>query len=304
MTTDYRYKLETPRLTGRRQEKVVCPQCGRKSFVRYVDTYDGCSYISDAVGKCDHEHSCGYHYKPSEYFRDNEWLKTKVVHYQQPKPQLLPPPLQPLPAELVGQYHSPNSTFWQWFTTKCAEKLKLDSIAIERVYEHYLIGADERHNVVFWQLDAQGRLRTGHIMQYQQDGHRHDGYQDWVHNKLKKLGKLPEGWPLYQCLFGEHLLPQRPDDNVCLVESEKTAIVMAALLSKYIWLATGGSCGFSQEKLNCLKGRRVTVFPDSGCYKKWHEKLQHIEGINYTITDSLESYPSNTDFADLLHEPP
>ena len=28
VTTDYRYKLETPRLTGRRQQKFQCPQCG------------------------------------------------------------------------------------------------------------------------------------------------------------------------------------------------------------------------------------------------------------------------------------
>ena len=79
MTTDYCYQLETPRLTGRCQEKVICPHCGRKLFVRYVDTYDGCNYIGDAVGKCDHEHSCGYHYKPSEYFRDSN-PRTAVNH--------------------------------------------------------------------------------------------------------------------------------------------------------------------------------------------------------------------------------
>ncbi len=39
MNTDYRYQLETPKLTGRRQQKTSCPSCGKKKcFVRYVDT--------------------------------------------------------------------------------------------------------------------------------------------------------------------------------------------------------------------------------------------------------------------------
>ena len=37
MNTDYRYQLETPKLTGRRQKKTTCPACGRgKCFSRYV----------------------------------------------------------------------------------------------------------------------------------------------------------------------------------------------------------------------------------------------------------------------------
>ena len=72
MNTDYRYQLETRKLTGRRQQKTTCPSCGRKKcFVRYVDTKNGFQYIADEVGKCDHEHSCGYHYKPSDFFKEH-----------------------------------------------------------------------------------------------------------------------------------------------------------------------------------------------------------------------------------------
>ena len=77
MNTDYRYQLETPKLTGRRQQKTTCPSCGKKKcFVRYVDTQNGFRYVADEVGKCDHQHSCGYHYKPSEYFRDRPTSST------------------------------------------------------------------------------------------------------------------------------------------------------------------------------------------------------------------------------------
>ena len=295
---DYRYKLETPRVTGRRQQKYQCPHCGRKSLVRYVDTYDGCSYVADAVGKCDHQNSCGYHYKPKEYFEDHAWLKEKVVHYHQPKPLPPPPPLQPLPMELVGQYHSPDSTLWDWLKTACAEKLHIDPKALQQVYKDYHIGATPQRNVIFWQIDEQQRVRSGHIMRYRQDGHR-QGYQNWVHSELLK-GRLPEGWVLYQCLFGAHLLPQRPEARVAIVEGEKTAVVMAAKFPQYIWLATGSCNGLTPEKLQCLKGRRVTLFPDSGCYGKWKEIMEGTQGLDYNISGDLEAYPKNADIVDLL----
>ena len=47
MTNEYRYMLETPRVTGRHQQKFRCPNCGRKSFVRYVDTHNNCGYVAD-----------------------------------------------------------------------------------------------------------------------------------------------------------------------------------------------------------------------------------------------------------------
>ena len=114
MNTDYRYQLESKKLTGRQPRKLTCPSCGRKKcFVRYVDTHNGFQYVSDEVGKCDHEHSCGYHYKPSEYFRDNPEEKYVAIPSQHTAPRLPQlPPFSPLPADLVIRSHSPRSTFW------------------------------------------------------------------------------------------------------------------------------------------------------------------------------------------------
>ena len=271
--------------------------------MRYVDTQNDCQYVADEVGRCDHENSCGYHYKPREYYEDHKWLEEPVRHS---KPSTLnsqlkrsvPPPLQPLPMELVSQTHSPASTFWQWFSTKAAQQLSLDPDIVQQVYEDYHIGADERGNVIWWQVDVQGRVRTGHIMQFYEDGHRHGGYQNWAHTQILK-DKLPKGWMLYQCLFGEHLLPLRPQARVAIVESEKTAVVMAALLPQYIWLATGSCHGLTREKLECLKGRRVSVFPDAGWYNDWSEKMKASGHNNYTMAN-IESYPSNSDIVDIL----
>lgn len=57
---------------------------------------------------------------------------------------------------------------------------------------------------------------------------------------MKKAGQLPADWQLSQCLFGEHLLALYQGKPVGLVESEKTAVIAAGLMPKYMWLATGG----------------------------------------------------------------
>ena len=302
MTTDYRYQLDDPRLTGRRKQKTTCPQCGRrKCFVRYVDTRDDFRYLNDSVGRCDHEQSCGYHYRPAEYFRDHPWL-TEAKRPYEPRPLPTPPPpppLKPLSMELVIKSHSTQSVFWQWFSGDCARQIGLSPEAIRQVYENYCVGATHRKEVIFWQIDEHERVSSGHIMQYSSDGHRR-GCQDWAHSRLIKEGLLPADFILHQCFFGQHLLPVQPEAHVCIVESEKTALIMAACYPENLWLATCGSSGLSAEKVECLRRRRFTLFPDSGCFEKWQKIMAQTTGLDYAITDQLEQYPDNTDLADLL----
>ena len=300
MNTDFRYQLESKRLTGHQPQKLSCPHCGkRKCLVRYVDTKNVNQYVADTVGKCDHQHSCGYHYKPSDYYRDNQWAtepKANPDNHCQPKPL---PPFQPLPMTFVNRSHSPQSTFWYWLATDVAQRLHLPSDDVWRVYDDYLLGATRRGHVIFWQIDHQGQVHGGHIMQYHADGHR-GGYQGWTHIPLIRAGQLPQDWTLYQCLYGQHLLARYPDKHVCLVESEKTALIMAAARPEFLWLATAGCGGLSAERLNCLRGRRVTLFPDSGCYQKWSHQMQLTTGILYNLSPRLECYRPNTDLADLM----
>ena len=311
MTTNHRYQLEDPRLTGRRKQKATCPQCGRRRcLVRYVDTHNDCRYLDDSCGRCDHEQSCGYHYRPAEFFRDHPWraeackplASWKPLAPTCPQPQPQPRPLTPLAISLVDKFHSPQSIFWQWMSTDCASRIGLQAADIQRVYEAYHIGATSKAEVIFWQIDEQQRVRTGHLMRYAPDGHR-QGRQNWMHNCLPQAD-VPSGFNLRQCFFGQHLLTERPEAHVCIVESEKTALIMAACHEDEIWLATCGSSGLNAEKLECLRNRRLTIFPDSGCYKKWLAIMQQTSGFQYNITDALEAYPPNTDIADLLLKDP
>ena len=102
-----------------------------------------------------------------------------------------------------------------------------------------------------------------------------------MHSRLNALHQIHDDWTLTQCLFGAHLLALYPDKPVALVEFEKTAVICAADLTDYLWVATGGKRQFG-SKLDVLKGRTVVAFPDVDGYEEWKSKLSTL-GI--TVSD-------------------
>lgn len=292
----YRYILERYRSGG--SNRYTCPNCHkRKCFTRYIDRETG-HYLADDCGICDHESSCGYHYSPSEYFRDHPTDKDTyrpTSFVRKPVAPPPPPPLCTLPYSFVKAYHSQYSIFWQWM-----QSVVTDPASLQRVFEAYHIGSTLDRRVVFWQIDMQNRVRTGKIMRYTTDGHR-TGNPNWIHSYLRSKGEIDSSWTLSQCFFGEHLLAGS-DKPVALVESEKTAVILAAYMPQYTWIATGGCKQLNAEKCQVLRGRRTLIFPDKGELAKWSKIMAATQGIPYSISTALENgnYPPNTDIADLI----
>lgn len=117
---------------------------------------------------------------------------------------------------------------------------------------------------------------------------------------------------LQQCFFGEHLLSQFLDQSVAVVEGESTAIVCSLLWPQYIWLATGGSVGgswYSPERFSVLRGRNVTLWPDTGKFTDWSQKAESLRAMVHSlrVSDYLEKNTSadmgNVDLRDLLTRP-
>ena len=177
-----------------------------------------------------------------------------------------------------------------------------DTKAIRDACTLYALGVTSNGACIFWQIDTDGKVRTGKIMQYDWYGHRdkehNQGATDWVHHRLKKLGRLPADWQLTQCLFGAHLLhPSFNNHNkvIGFVESEKTAVYCSLAFPQYVWVACGG---FGQEQSSnkhmILKGRTVVMFPDAHpegrFYKRWCEIANEWqkEGIRASVADLLE----------------
>lgn len=286
---EYRYHLA--KYAGK-ASRLSCPQCERPHcFTPYVD--DANHLIDKTVGRCDHESSCGYHLTPSQYFQqhpearpqDEDWRQAPA--WLSEKRNSVPPPANFLPEDLVERTVrlNPVSNFLAFLYSI------FDADTVRMLVDRYRLGVTRDGAAIFYQIDLQGRIRTGKIIQYNPvTGHRikDTGIPvDWVHARLKKQGLLPESWNVTQCLFGEHLLARYPDALVCLVEAEKTAVICSAFCPKFVWLATGGKTQLG-DRLDVLKGRKVLVFPDIDAYAAWQEAFAKKPFLSVTFSDILE----------------
>ena len=321
---DYKYHLR--KYVGK-SSRLSCPNCNRPwCFTPYVD--DANNILDPTVGRCDHESSCAYHKTPAEFFREHPEARPREEDWRQApdwlkreRPRVVPGtrhairpdeagarsqiPVCELPTAIVAKTlrNAPKSTLIEFLESV------FDAATIERLRADYRLGVTKDRSVVFYQIDIQGRVRTGKIMKYNPtDGHRVKNVGvpvDWAHARLKKAGVLPESWNVSQCLFGEHLLPQRPDAIVCLVESEKTALIGSGFCPQYIWVGTGGKTQLG-PKLSVLQGRKVLVLPDIDATAEWREKLSSLPGLNFTFSTILEDEATaedraaQIDIADLL----
>lgn len=269
---NYRFSLD------KSSKKYICPECERKTFVLYMDNCTG-SPLHSAVGKCDRADSCGYHYPPKEYFADNPtFFESKKKYVPRPKP---PPKPQPSFIDIalfkrsLSNYE--KNQFVQWLIGIVGEKQASEAV------ERYFVGTLLNGGTFFWQIDLQGKIRTGKIIVYDENGHRRKDITppvQWVHSAFKP------NFNLSQCLFGEHLL-RDATKKVAIVESEKTAIIASIYLPDMIWLACGGSEGLNFDRCAVLRGRNVTLFPDSGQYEKWSAKAKALSRICTASVSSL-----------------
>ena len=293
----------------------TCPACERpRCFTLYID--DNGNILHPTVGRCDHESSCGYHRTPRQYFHDHpehrhfvipsersqsrqstkslEHQRKNLHHGRHARPDLASPGI--IPQNLIPPPSATNHLITYL-------KTMIPSSAIDRIITDYRLASTPDQAIIFLQIDQDNQCRTGKIMQYNPStGHRikdpnKPGRINWLHSILKRRKQLPPDWQLTQCLFGEHLLPQHQDKTIALVESEKTAIICAALMPQYLWLATGGKSGLTSERLCSLKGRKIIVFPDIDAFKDWQQKIFTFPHLDIRISRLLEDNATPADRA-------
>ena len=291
--------------TGRDSRK-TCPNCKKPhSFTLYLDGETG-QPIHPTVGICNHTNSCGYHYTPRQYYIDNPHkrdfkgyspMPMATIVQAQPMVTAQPQPMGLIPIEYVNRSIGKESDFVQFLENM------FNNIPIDEVCNNYKLGATRNRNVIFWQIDIHGNVRTGKIMRYDPTTgkrvHDESGAIDWVHNKLKRTGTLPDDFNLVQCYFGEHLLSANPHKTVAIVESEKTAIIASLFMPEYVWLAAGNLNGLTVEKSKVLRGRSVILFPDLSkelptrptAFELWRKRAAEIRqayGCKVYVSDYLE----------------
>ena len=274
--------METFKFGLSRKGKSICPMCKRKTFVLYVNNATG-EPLHSSVGRCDRLDNCAFHYSPRQYFTDNHIpFDSKNEHASTPQPTLKPQPSF-IDTELM------KKTLTGYENNRLIQYLKsvVGNEATRQAIDMYRIGTSKIGGTVFWQIDIQGRIRTGKIIVYGTNGHRRKDITpavNWAH----KILKFPN-FNLEQCLFGEHLLVDK-SKSVAIVESEKTALVSSIYLPDMLWLACGGGEGLSTKKFAVLKGRTVRLFPDAGMFDKWSIKAKELSKIcSITVSSLIEN---------------
>ena len=88
-------------------------------------------------------------------------------------------------------------------------------------------------------------------------------------NPGKKMNLKRDKW----AYFGEHLLKDsNPESEICMVESEKTAIICSLVYPDKIWIATGSMGYLKADRFPPLKNFHCRLFPDRDATDKWEAK--------------------------------
>lgn len=264
---EHRYSLEKYKGIKTRH---TCPACGHKhEFARYVDA-EG-NYLFDHVGRCNRQSKCGYWLTAKQYLRDNP-TAVKQSH-KQPIPQV-PKKIEYISPDILQatlKAYDKNSFVIYLHTL-------FDSETVQRLVDTYGLGTTKDGSCIFWQVDDKCNVRTGQATRYSENGHRIKGTNRFVHTKLGVKN-------VEQCLFGLHLLVIGDQLPIGLVESEKTAVIMAGKLPAYIWMATSGIQNTS--KAYALRGRKVVAFPDGDAYLEWTDSLAP---YGFRVSSALQKY--------------
>lgn len=170
---------------------------------------------------------------------------------------------------------------------------------LEEVLKVYHVGHSKQGMTIWWQIDNLRRVRTGKMMRYGKDGHRDKVSQynfDFIHAALMRSDKFPEfdrdKVEMVQTLFGMHLLDEYRDgtvnQDVCIAESEKTAVIMAIAYgnnARQVWMACGGLENLTREKLMPIieQGRRIVLYPDRDGIEKWKAKAEQLGYDKVTV---------------------
>jgi len=292
----FRFTLESG------SKKFTCPNpdCHRKSFVRYIDLEKNNQYLNDNVGRCDHQLSCGYHYKPKQYFDDNKIGSQKLTYI--PK----------LTINSEPKYKSYiNPDLLQKYTKKARENnfLKFllslfDEEVVKEVLQNYLIGTSFYWYgaTIFWQIDEKINIRTGKVMLYNSETGKQVkkpfNHVNWIHKTESLLN-----FNLSQCLFGLHLINEYPNKTIAIVKREKTAVIMSIVYSSYLWLACGSLNMIKESIFSPIFNKKIILFPDisqknkSGltAYDLWKDKANqlNLKGYDIKVSKTLYSKASN-----------
>ena len=197
-----------------------------------------------------------------------------------PRPTPPPPPVLEIPRSWVRRTMDlavPDKILFLYWLWQLPWSQQQRARLAETLWT-YCVGGWRDGRVVFWGIDHEGVPRAAKLMRYVEDGHRdktqHPG---WIYNQegCREVCD-PDNHTILKPLFGAHLLKRYPDAIVNIVESEKTALIMANFygsLDRQLWIACGGLKHLHLDSMQPLidMGRTVWLWPDKDGVDEWQK---------------------------------
>ena len=252
-------------------KKFICPSCGQKKFVPYVDENKNIVDV-EKYGRCERILSCQYCEYPK--IKGNERQQQRET-----KPYIPPKPTEFVSKEIVERTFNnfKANVFFQYLIKTFGKDMAFE------LQSRYNIGTSKSGGTIFWQQDRKNRFRTGKVIYYKPDGHRDKDKFSWfVHKKIR------DDFNFQQCFFGLHLTTS--EKPIALCESEKTAVMMSVYEPQFTWIASGGSEMLNVQRLSELP-RLDKVFADNGQFEKWAKATRNFDGrqMDVTVDQAVES---------------
>lgn len=257
--------ITLPKFETNRKKADVCP-CGKSNADEKFAPFVG----QTKFGFC---HSCGITFMPED---DNVQIQQADT-----KPKI---PQKYIDVELMRK-------------TMTAYQINTFVKVFNPNTDQWNIGTAKDGSVIFWLVDENYNICSAKKTAYLPTGKR-DKSTYPMH-----LFKNADGYK--PCLFGLHRLFKYPTSTIiCLVESEKSAIIADKHYPNYLWIATGGASGFTKAKANPLRQREIYLFID--CDKAGRNNspktvrfLNEI-GCKVKVIDMYPDREDGTDVADVI----
>lgn len=317
--SDYKYKFD------RSSRKFLCPRCGKKRLVRFVDSVTG-ELQPEQYGKCDREEKCGFLlYPKSDWLESANLSKSLAIRRESKHPVIRKQVFIPWDALKTTLEGYSECTFFNYLSNRGVPDNLLEEIIsmylLGTIQSGYLRGAltipfiNENDQVAFIQVkqfdERNKTVKTSAFHTLIKDKPGNQWIEEYEKNELK-----------VSCFFGAHLLKKYPKNPIALVEAPKTAIYGTCYngLPKddkgLLWLAVYNKSSLTEDKFKVLKGRMITVFPDlspnGGTFNEWKNKVEHfankLSRTKVVVNDLLELYApdelrqSGGDLADVLSQ--
>lgn len=251
-------------------KKGTCPKCDKKKSFRYFAGIDREYGICDRVNKCGHQNI-----PKDELRRQNEFTSI------------------PLPKVSIAY---PNQELCKSIIENQTSNFHLFLINNLKISPDHLnkwnCGTDKNNTCFIYKNQKQQFLNIVNI-EYNKNCKR---------NKEKSPFSLtaPKGRKYNLCLFGESLLSQ--DKTICLIESEKIAVISSFFYPQFDWLATGGANKLTDEKISVLYNRKIYYLNDADKAGRENSNIKKLLAykLDFIIIDLFPSRNDGYDLADAI----